>query len=112
MLFVGDSFHQQFATRTKTRIRCALGSRFYMLLFSDNSALLNGIAHSLCFVVPVHYPSFVKSVSRNLSVADSIALFEFSSCSDRTRMQEYIHSVQDTEYNIVRDLELLARKKQ
>jgi hypothetical protein len=105
MIFVGDTFDCEFRTRGKMQVRCALGARFYMLLFSDNTAIHEGTTEHVCFVVPVHYPSFVKSLSRTGSVKQGVdKLFEFKSIEDRDRMAVYVNALADERYSIIREL--------
>ncbi len=98
MIYVGDRFHSEFSTVAATPIRCALGSNFYVLLFSDLSAIYNGHVHQVCFVVPTHYPSFVSTMmdSKPMPLKESIdCMFNFGSDEDRLRLAEYVERIQD-----------------
>lgn len=112
MIFIGDRFEFEFRTKTKTSVRCALGRRFYVLLFSDNSAVYRNKTHHICFVVPVHYPSFVRSVSKVTSTADSIdMLFEFENPEDRRKLSEYVRNIDNHAFEIIKDLEFIRKNK-
>lgn len=113
MLFVGNSFDFEFLAATPTPVRCALGTRFFVLLFSDHAALHGGSAHHTCFVVPVHYPSFVRSVSgiKGMSLDESVdCLFEFKAPEHRDRLAAYVASISDTRSEVIRDLALGSGK--
>ena len=107
MIFVGNSFDFEFLAATPVPVRCALGSRFFVLLFSDNSAVHAGSAHSTCFVVPVHYPSFVRSLTgpKAMSLDESVdRLFEFKTPEHRNRLAAYVASISDMRSETIKDL--------
>jgi hypothetical protein len=106
MIFVGDTYSFEFRTRRR-RIRCALGARFYVLLFSNNTAILEDSAEHVCFVVPTHYPSFVRSLSRTASLRHSVdELFEFGSADEKSRMEMYVCGLADERCCIIEELVL------
>lgn len=87
-------------------LTCLLNDVFNIVLFTNHTALHEGRAHSLGFVVPVKYLSFVKTVSRRYTTeTDLDRLFEFKSISDRNRMQEYVlKQKHDATFEIIPDL--------
>ncbi|KAM0671917.1 hypothetical protein CWI42_040580 [Ordospora colligata] len=99
MIYVGDHFHAEFCTVAPSPIRCALGPEFYVLLFSDLSAVYNGRVHQVCFVVPTHYPSFVSTMmdSKPMALKESVELlFNFRSDKDKQILAKYVENIQDT----------------
>lgn len=107
MIFIGDTFNFELTTKTPNPIRCAFGKRFFILLFSDNSGIYKGSTHHLCFVVPVHYPSFVRSVlkPKDLPLRESVdRLFEFRSLKDRDKFVLYVDSISNDHFQIVKEL--------
>ncbi|AFN82781.1 hypothetical protein EROM_040100 [Encephalitozoon romaleae SJ-2008] len=107
MIFIGDTFDFEFTTKTSNPIRCAFGKQFSILLFSDNSGIYKVSAHHLCFVVPVHYPSFVRSVlkPKDLPLRESVdRLFEFKSSKNRDRFALYVDSISNDHFQIIKEL--------
>ncbi|ADM11301.1 uncharacterized protein Eint_040080 [Encephalitozoon intestinalis ATCC 50506] len=107
MIFIGHSFDFEFTTKTSNPIRCAFGKQFFMLLFSDNTGMYKGSTHHVCFVVPVHYPSFVRSLlkPKHLSLKESVDyLFKFKTPEDRNRFTLYVGSISNTCFEIIKEL--------
>ncbi|UYI27389.1 hypothetical protein J0A71_06g12560 [Encephalitozoon cuniculi] len=107
MLFIGDSFDFEFITTASNPVRCALGKQFCVLLFSDNTAVYRRTALHVCFVVPVHYPSFVRSTlkPRDLSLKESVDhLFKFKTAEDRSRFSTYVSSLTNVDFKIIKEL--------
>lgn len=112
MIFVGDQFDFQFRTKTKDSIRCALGKQFYILLFSNNSAIHENTAHHVCFVIPIHYPSLIRSISKDTSMADSTdKLFRFNNAEDKKRLSDYVRNLPNHDFEIIKELEFIRKKQ-
>ncbi|AFM98061.1 hypothetical protein KMI_04g06280 [Encephalitozoon hellem] len=107
MIFIGNRFDFEFTTTTSNPIRCAFGKQFFILLFSDNTGVYKGSSHHLCFVVPVHYPSFVRSVlkPKDLPLKESVdRLFKFKSPKDRDEFFLYVCSISNDHFEIIKEL--------
>lgn len=112
MIFVGDLFEFEFTTKTDHPIRCALGKQFYMLLFSDYSAIYEETTHHVCFVVPIHYLSFIKSISSTISKLNSVdKLFDFKNRNDSKRMAAYVQGLPDDGFEIIKDLKGISKNR-
>lgn len=71
-------------------IRCILNKSFNIVLFSDYTAVDKGEMHTIGFVVPVDYYSFVKTISRAFGLDTRVEeIFQFKSPADRDRLQGY-----------------------
>ncbi|KAL0265702.1 UNVERIFIED_CONTAM: hypothetical protein PYX00_011416 [Menopon gallinae] len=99
MIFVGSRPDFLFRSRKKATRRvftCGLNSEFNVLLYSDHTGVVNGESDKVCFVVPVHYPSFVFSFSPRLSLEKSVdSLFEFASERERDMLYEYVRGIEN-----------------
>ncbi|ELA40996.1 uncharacterized protein VICG_01955 [Vittaforma corneae ATCC 50505] len=87
-------------------LTCLLNDSFNIVLFTNHTALYKGRAHSLGFVIPVKYLSFIKSVNKKFTIeTDLDKIFEFKSISDKARVQEYVWTQKwDTTFEIIPDL--------
>lgn len=75
---------------------CGLNSEFNVLLFSEHTGIVGGESDRMCFVVPVHYPSFVFSFSPRLSLEKSVdSFFEFEERNDRDMLYEYVLGIEN-----------------
>lgn len=99
MIFVGSRPYFLFRSRkeaTRRVFTCGLNSEFNMLLFSDHTGIVGGESDRVCFVVPVHYPSFVFSFNPRLSLEKSVdSFFEFADAGDRDMLYEYVLGIEN-----------------
>ncbi|KAF9761823.1 hypothetical protein NGRA_2397 [Nosema granulosis] len=105
MLYVKNNVEMKFKTKREPNIECGLGKDgecFYVLIYSDFTAVCNGQASRVCFPVPVHYPSFLLTLSGNLQTpADKI--FNFKTERDKEKFKKYAESCNMAEACIIEE---------
>lgn len=101
MIFVGDRPGIVFTSRkeaTKRVFECGLSDRFTMVLYADYTGVGNGECDQVCFLVPVHYPSFVFSFDQKVSLEKSVdKFFVFANKSARDALYDYVLSIENRE---------------
>lgn len=99
MIFVGSKPDFLFRSRkeaTKRGFTCGLNSEFNMLLYSDCTGIIGDESDKVCFVVPVHYPSFIFSFNPRLSLKKSVdSFFEFDNDRERDMLYEYVLGIEN-----------------
>ena len=99
MIFIGGRPAFLFKTRrgaAKRDFRLAFDGRFNLLLYADYTAVIGGRSEKVCFVVPVHYPSFALTLGGKIPVEKSIdRLLVFESSEARETFCSYVASLRD-----------------
>lgn len=99
MIFVGAKVDFLFRTRrkaTKNTFECGINEDFNILLYPDYTAVVRGVSEGVCFVIPVHYPSFVFTFDQKIPLEKSVdRFFEFGEDEARSRLQDYVARIEN-----------------
>lgn len=99
MIFVGAKVNFLFKTKaraTKNVFECGLNGDFNMILYSDYTGIVGGASEGVCFVIPVHYPSFIFTFDPKVSLEKSVdKFFEFEDSVSRNKLREYVSKIED-----------------
>lgn len=93
---------------------CLLNSQFNVVLFADYSVLSpDGKLAPLGFVVPTHYLSFIKTMSKSNSWSTDVrSVFQFKKDTHAQALQDYVQRIPHTDDFIrIRDLTAKAATK-
>lgn len=90
----------KFKTLKEPQIECGLGESFYVLVYSDFTAVYNGKASKVCFPIPVHYPSFVLTISGNPKTPPD-KIFNFRTERDKETFKKYSESCSTSDAFII-----------
>lgn len=92
MLLIGtDGMHFAYADLT-----CVFNGVFNVILFTDCTAVCNGVAHDIGFIVRVKYMSFVKTVNKNYDLKTPVdKIFTFNTQQDANIFQKYVFDLED-----------------
>lgn len=103
MIFLRNNVKIQFKTKKSPNIECGIGDSFYVLLYANNTVVLDKRAAKLCYPIPVHYPSFVLTImGKNTRNIDDI--FIFKNKSDRDEFENFIITINMENAGIIKEL--------
>ncbi|TBU04689.1 hypothetical protein CWI38_0598p0010 [Hamiltosporidium tvaerminnensis] len=99
MLYVGGLpkivFKTQ-KTKTKKEFKCCMTKEFCVLLYSDNTCYVDNQMDKVCFVLPIHLPSFIHKYDKKMNLPDSInKFFVFKSKEDKEMFSKYCQDFND-----------------
>lgn len=85
---------------------CVLNNKFNVVLFTENSVIVDGTLHSLGFIVPTDYYSFLKTANIDSnSTNDILKIFQFEKESDQKVLLDYIKNLPKTSQGkVIKDL--------
>lgn len=78
MIFVGSNPQFIFKTNkkyTRETFECAITDKFNLILYSNFTAIDENKAEEVAFVVPVHFPSFIRTFDVKIDFAESVDIF-------------------------------------
>ncbi|KAF7683610.1 hypothetical protein TCON_1182 [Astathelohania contejeani] len=99
MLYIGANPNKIITTNekiTKKEIRCCLEPTFSILVYANSTAVYNNMTHKVCFVVPVHYPSFIRAFNKKIPLSESVnKFFIFKDEKLRKELEHYVQEIKD-----------------
>lgn len=110
MLYLKNKINMKFKTVKEPFIECGLGEDFYVLVYSDFTAVYHGKSSKVCFPIPVHYPSFVYTLTGKINVKVE-ELFNFESVKDKEKFKEYVNGCNFNEVSVINEFKPIKKKK-
>jgi hypothetical protein len=99
MIYVGRKPSFIFKTRkshTSSTISCTFSDGFCVLLYSNNTCLIDDVCNKVCFIVPVHFPSFIFKFTKERDFIKGLDdLFLFENEIDKGKALEYAKNIED-----------------
>jgi hypothetical protein len=102
MIFLRNNVRIMFKTKKSPNIECGFGDSFYVLLYANNTVVVNNKAEKLCYPVPVDYPSFLLTVFGKLS-KNVDEMFTFKNNSERDEFYKYVQIVNMENARIIKE---------
>jgi len=108
MIFVGGKLDFSFKSRkeaTRRVFECGLNGDFNIVLYADCTGVVGDESDEVCFLVPVHYPSFVHTFDSKVSLEKSVdRFFEFEEEETRTVLHRYVAGLGERRGERITDL--------
>lgn len=102
MIFLRNNVKMMFKTKKSPNIECGFGESFYVLMYANNTVVINNKAEKLCYPVPVHFPSFVLTVFGKMS-KNVDEIFSFKNDLERDEFQKYVQTVNMENAKIIKE---------
>lgn len=102
MLLVGENNGISFKYKD---LQCLLNDRFNIILFTEHTAVYNDVAHSLGFIIPISYASFISTINKKYTYKTDLSeIFEFSCPEDKNKMKDYVSRLKESSVEKLPDL--------
>lgn len=99
MILIGTKLNFRFKTKekiTKNVFQCGLNDKFNIVLHTEYTGIIGNACDDVCFIVPVHYPSFIFTFDKKVSLEKSVdKFFEFDSQRERSIFCKYVSSLEN-----------------
>ncbi|RVD92031.1 hypothetical protein TUBRATIS_14750 [Tubulinosema ratisbonensis] len=109
MIYIGNNPDFTFKTNkkyTKETYECALNDKFNIILYSNYTTIIDDKVEETAFVIPVHYPSFIRTFDMKIDFTDIESFFVLQNKECKEALKEFVMNLKNKNFTKILDLKL------